>query len=61
MLGNEIADVWAVEAATREERSRKSRGIGGRTKGGAVSMTFVKAMIKRKAVTEWRQEIIEKS
>ena len=55
--GNEVADQWAVDAATREHRSR----LGGRTASGPfttsqdMSQAFSKAVLKRRATDRWRQ------
>lgn len=47
--------------ATREERSRASRGKGGRTTRDAASLTFLKIVVKKRAVSKWGQEIMERS
>ena len=53
--GNEVADAWTVEAAMRKKISRAGRREGGRTAEGIASLTFLKTMIKKRAVSEWRQ------
>ena len=61
ITGNEIADQWAGDAATRELRCRA------RTRPGiarpvptdsAVSGSFMKAMFRRRAIDSWRENII---
>ena len=61
--GNEIADQWAVDAAKREHRSR-ARGAAGEAPivaSQCVSQAFLKTVLKRRAVTRWREEIAKKS
>ena len=61
--GNEIADQWAVEAAERELRSRLEGG-GPENSGSVsrdVSQAFVRSVLKRRATTRWREEIIRES
>lgn len=61
-IGNEIADKWALDAATRESK----RGEGDRAFGipgghaGPMSQTFVKTMLRKRANTMWREEIIRR-
>ena len=61
--GNEIADQWAVDAATREHKSRSGRGAWERLTAASqcVSQAFLKTELKRRAVTCWREEIVRKS
>ena len=56
--GNEVADMWASEAAVREEKARASKERGSRPIGISRSLTFLKTALEKKAVAEWRQEII---
>ena len=58
--GNEVADMWATEAAAREERVMSGRKQRNNTARGSRSLTFLKTQIKKKAVKEWRQETIER-
>ena len=60
--GNEIPDQWALDAATREHKCRMGSGpLGGsRTTTGHASQTFVKTMLKKRAVAMWREEIVRK-
>ena len=61
IVGNEIADQWAVDTATRElrYRSRSLPGIGRPVPmDSTVSGSFMKAMFRRRAVDSWREIII---
>ena len=61
IAGNEIADQWAGDAAARELACR-SRTAPGITRpppmGSVISGSFMKAMIRRGAVSSWRECII---
>ena len=66
VLGNEIADMWATDAAARAEKTRNSSSRIGGSRGYAItqetrSMTFLKSQLSRKATIEWREEIIRRS
>ena len=56
--GNEVADMWATEAAAREKKTREGRNRDGRAVGGSTSLTYHKTMLRKRAASEWRQEII---
>ena len=61
VAGNEIADQWAGDAAARELRSRSRRphGIAGPvTEDSVVSKSFLKATLRHRAVSSWRDCII---
>ena len=58
-----MADTWAVEEAQTPERmnmERKSRGSMIGQKKGGVSLAFLKALRKKEAAKEWREEIIRR-
>ena len=61
IAGNEIADQWAGDAAARELRFR-SRVPSGVTRpppvDSAVSRSFMKDMLRRRAVDSWRESIV---
>ena len=61
VVGNEIADQWAGDAAARELRNR-DRSRTGITRSGphasAVSGAFLKTMLRQRAVRGWRDSII---
>ena len=61
--GNEIADQWAVDAATREHRSLLGvRTVAGPTSGSQeMSQAFMKTALKRRATTKWRDGIVRRS
>ena len=63
VLGNEIADQWATEAATRELRTRGVSSVGRDTIAAdtTVSRTFLKSALRRRAVSVWRDEIRKRS
>ena len=61
VAGNEIADQWAGDTAARElrYRARKPHGIAGpATVDSMVSRSFLKAVLRRQAVSSWRDCII---
>ena len=61
IAGNEIADQWAGDAATRElgYRARALPGIAQPSPmDSTVSRSFMKAMFRRRAVDSWREDII---
>ena len=63
VTGNEIADQWASEAAARElGASREVRlGLTRPNHSPAVSSrSFLRAVLRRRAMDEWREEIISK-
>ena len=58
-----MADSWAIEEAQRTERmgrGRKSRGGTTGQERGKVSLAFLKALRKKEAIKEWREEIIRR-
>ena len=61
ITGNEIADQWAVDAATRE-LGRRSRTRPDTTRNPpvdpAVSRSFMRATLRHRAVRSWRDSII---
>ena len=59
VLGNEVADQWAVDAASRERRaSRGSEAIRAvATADKTVSRAFLKSTFRKRAVSAWRKEI----
>ena len=63
VVGNEIADQWAVDAATRESKinsgvcSGLRRPPPGTT---AMSRAFLRATLRRRAISSWRDEIIRR-
>lgn len=61
--GNELVDSWAVDEARRAERlsstGRARRGLT-RSDNEAVSLAFLKMSRRKRAVREWREEIIER-
>ena len=58
--GNEIVDMWATEAAAREDRKRTG-SYGNNIRSGTRSLAFVKTRIKKRAIKEWREEIVRRS
>ena len=51
--------MWATEASTREDRRS---GRHGSTIGqGTRSLAFFKTQVKKRAITDWREEIIKRS
>ena len=63
VVGNEIADQWALEAATRELGA--SRGVqSGLIRPDhcltAMSRSFLRAVLRRRAVDGWREEILSR-
>ena len=63
VLGNEIADQWTLDAATREHRCHTSEEALGapRSTSRHTSQTFMKTALKMRAVSMWREEIISRS
>ena len=63
VLGNEVADQWAVDAALRERRA--SRGsetvLAVATADRTVSRAFLKSTFRKRAVCAWREEIRRRS
>lgn len=59
VTGNEIADQWAVDAATRECKSRSGEGTleNPTTTSLHMSRAFLKSRLKRIATTRRREEI----
>ena len=63
VLGNEIADQWAVDAATRELRVRDGTHSGlirPTPSSTAMSRSFLRATLRRRAISSWRDEIIRR-
>ena len=62
VIGNEVADQWAVDAATREMKASKGRDTGPAAlrPDRMVSRAFLKATLKKEAVRAWRDEIIQR-
>ena len=63
IIGNEIADQWAGDAAARELRSRDTARTGiiqPALESSAVSGSFLKAMLRQRAVSGWRDEIVRR-
>ena len=60
--GNEIADQWANEAATREDRCRAGRRDHSAPPivGQHASQAFVRTTIRRRVVLRWRGEVIRR-
>ena len=53
--GNELADCWAVDEAQRKEKlnlSRERRGDTARQREVVISLSFVKALAKKRANAE---------
>ena len=66
VIGNEIADQWARDAATREAGHRtRARATPSGPRGNPadprISGAFLKAMLRRRAVSSWRKSIIQRS
>lgn len=59
VLGNEIADQWALDAATREDRCRAGGGspTASSTIGRQTSQMFMRTAVRKRAVSRWREEI----
>ena len=57
--GNEVADQWALEAATREHKRRLGRESleSPVVTSGHTSQAFMRTVLKVRAVTRWRDEI----
>ena len=63
VVGNEIADQWAVDAATREMRSSRGRNTSlawPHPDTTTVSRSFLKATLRKRAIDVWRNEIIRR-
>ena len=62
VIGNEVAGRWAVDAATREMRACKGRGTSQAIlrPDRMVSGTFLKTTLRRRAVSAWRDGIIQR-
>ena len=63
VVGNEIADQWAVDAATREMKISSGEGTGltrPHPDTTTMSRSFLKATLRRKAINGWRDEIIRR-
>ena len=63
VVGNEIADQWALDAATRELRSRSrllSDVVRPTPSTSAMSISFLRATLRRRAVSSWRDEIVKR-
>ena len=63
VTGNEIADQWASEAAARELGASRGvqSGLIRPDRGSAMtSKSFLRAVLRRRAVDSWREEIISK-
>lgn len=60
--GNEVANQWAVGAAEREYRSRTGKGATASptVSGQCITQAFLKTTLKRRAIAEWRNEILRK-
>ena len=63
VTGNEIADQWAGEAAAREAGHRaRARAVPGAPRTNPlsprISGAFLKAMLRRRAISSWRESII---
>ena len=66
VIGNEIADQWAGDAAIREAGHRdRTKAAPGRVRGNPanprISGAFLKAMLRRRAVSSWRDSIRQRS
>ena len=65
IIGNEIADQWAGDAAAREAGHRaRARAASDGPRGGPadprISGAFLKAMLRRRAISCWRESIIQR-
>ena len=63
VVGNEIADQWAVDAATRELRASggsRSGLLRPAPSATAMSGSFLKATLRRRAIGSWRDETIRR-
>ena len=62
VIGNEVADQWAVDAATREMRASKGRDASQAIlcPDRAVSRTFLRMTLRKRAISAWRDEIIQR-
>ena len=60
--GNEVADQWALEAATREHKRRLGRESleSPVVTSGHTSQAFMRTVLKVRAVTRWRDEITKR-
>ena len=58
--GNEVADQWASEAATREHKYRMGRGVLNLPTTSQASRTSLKTVLKKKATVKWRSEVVER-
>ena len=59
--GNELVDSWAVDEARRAERlssTGRARRVLTRSDNEVVSLAFLKMSRRKRAVGEWREEII---
>ena len=63
VLGNEVTDQWAVDAASREHKARTGGGIDQtlRATGQKTSKAFLKSVLRRRAIDGWRRDIERRS
>ena len=55
--GNEVADQWAVDAATRKHRASTGGGTDQTvlSVGKTISRAFLKSVLRGRAVEEWKR------
>ena len=61
--GNEVADQWVVDTALRKKRASRGKEtcLRSSTADRTVSMTFLRSLLRKRAVSAWREEISQRS